>query len=430
VIGRRCDRDVSNWAWGGPNDNGGYRSEEILATCHFRIYRSIGGDSTDLNIKRFASRMMAYLMLRTIGDINPVNNPNRPRNYCEQLMATDLLNWTTEGIFGGAYNKVIRWSFEKQGEYQPTGAPTPVTTPGDPPLVDVYVDDGRHGEYQFQPLHWNNASIWNRRSADGVVGHQEPVTGTQNFIYCKIKNRGTQIANNVLVRGYHSKPGGGLLLPIEIQSLSTVQIPVGTLAGNNSEEKIIGPFEWIPEINAYGYDSVIMVVSAADDASNFNSFTMGETIPDWRLVPNDNNIGQRNMFPVQGISRIKLTVTTGEKDINKDDRVYLGIGGREFRCRKDSDSDANPFHLKHQTVSLVFGVGSNVEDSAINDPRNPFIDTTDISKFPMYLRTEPNTRTWEIVAAKVETTPNTSVFNIKYSGIILDDDSGEKVELV
>ena len=38
-----------------------------------------------------------------------------------------------------------------------------------------------------------------------MVGHQEPVTGAQNFIYCKIKNRGTQIANNVKVHGYHSK---------------------------------------------------------------------------------------------------------------------------------------------------------------------------------------------------------------------------------
>ena len=262
------------------------------------------------------------------------------------------------------------------------------------------------------------------------IGHQEPIIGAQNFIYCKIKNRGTGIANNVKVHGYHSKSGAGLLLPKDIQPLSTAQISVGTLAGNNAEEKIIGPFQWIPEINAYGYDSVIMIVSTTEDTSNINEFTVVKTIPDWRLVPNDNNIGQRNMFPVQTISQIKLSVTTGEKDINKDDRVYLGIGGREFRCRKDGDSDANPFHLKHQTVSLIFGDGSNVEDPVINDPRNPLMDTSDISRFPMYLRTEPNTGTWEIAAAKVETTPNTSIFNIKYSGIILDDDSGEKVELV
>lgn len=76
-------------------------------------------------------------------------------------------------------------------------------------------------------------------------------------------------------------------------------------------------------------------------------------------------------------------------------------------------------------MSLLFGVNSNVEDPAINDPRNPFIDTTDI-----YKRTEPNTGTWEIAAAKVETMPIVLIFNIKYPGIILDDDSGEKVDLV
>ena len=121
-------------------------------------------------------------------------------------------------------------------------------------------------------MHSNNTSIWNRRSADGVIGHQEPIIGAQNFIYCKIKNRGTGIANNVEVHGYHSKSGAGLLLPKDIQPLSTAQIPVGTLAGNNAEEKIIGPFQWIPEINAYGYDSVIMIVSATEDTSNINEF--------------------------------------------------------------------------------------------------------------------------------------------------------------
>ena len=115
------------------------------------------------------------------------------------------------------------------------------------------------------------------------VGQQAPVNGSPNFIYVKIKNRGTEIANNVKVNGYHSKSGAGLLLPNDVQPLSTAQIPIGTLAGNNTEEKIIGPFEWTPEINTYGYDSIIMIVSADNDSSNIDNFTMGETIPDWRL---------------------------------------------------------------------------------------------------------------------------------------------------
>ncbi|MGE5863063.1 MAG: M64 family metallopeptidase, partial [Nitrososphaerales archaeon] len=71
------------------------------------------------------------------------------------------------------------------------------------------------------------------------------------------------------------------------------------------------------------------------------------------------------------ISQIKLTVTTGNRDIDGDNRVFLGFGGREFRCRLSNDNDANPFHLQNNTVTLTFGTGSNVEDSAINDPRNP-----------------------------------------------------------
>lgn len=130
------------------------------------------------------------------------------------------------------------------------------------------------------------------------------------------------------------------------------------------------------------------------------------------------------------VNQIRITVTTGNKDINKGDRVYLGIAGREFRCRRLGDSNANPFHLRNQTTTLTFGAGSNVEDAAINDPRDPLIDVADVVSYPVFVRTEPNTGEWEIVGATVETSPYTSIFSIKYPGIIFDDDSGEKVELV
>ena len=299
-----------------------------------------------------------------------------------------------------------------------------------PPPVDVYIDDGRHGEYQFQPIHWNNTSIWNRRMADALVVHEKPIIGSTNNIYVKIKNRGTEIANNVKVRGYHSRPGAGLLLPDDIQPLITAELPAGTVAANNTEEKIIGPFEWIPEINAYGHDSVIMIASADNDASNMDNFIVGETIPDWRLVPNDNNIGQRNMVPVLGISQIKLTIRTGNRDIDGDNRVFLGFGGREFRCRKSNDNDANPFHLQNNTVTLIFGSGSNVEDSAINDPRNPLMDITDANNSQVYLRVQPKSNSWDIVSATVETVPHTSIFSIKYPKVVVGDDSGEIIDLV
>jgi hypothetical protein len=62
----------------------------------------------------------------------------------------------------------------------------------------------------------------------------------------------------------------------------------------------------------------------------------------------------------------------------------------------------------------------------------PLIDVADVMNYPVYVRTESNTNTgeWEIVNATVETSPYTSIFSVKYPGIIFDDNSGEKVELV
>ena len=153
---RRVDRDVAEWAWGSAvvldpigivvsGDDRGYGSEEILATTLFRLYRSIGGDSANLGRRVFASRMTIWLILRAIATLTPANNPGPTAAdpdagasaFANALMTADRLSWTSEGVDGGAYGKVVRWSFEKQGLYQAQGAPRPFTTEGEPPAVDV-----------------------------------------------------------------------------------------------------------------------------------------------------------------------------------------------------------------------------------------------------------------------------------------------------
>jgi hypothetical protein len=299
---RWMNRDVAaGWGWGGVNDTGGYDSEQILATCHFRIYRSIGGDSDDLARRWFASRVMTYLILRSVGDLMPMTNPSNPLAWCNRLMADDLLDWTSEGLSGGAYNKVIRWAFEKQGLFQPPGAPTPVTTAGAPPAVDVYIDDGRGGEYPYQPVHWNNLSIWNRNAPDYLSGHQPAIEGTTNYAYVKVKNRGTMVATNVTVKGFHSLPGAGLTWPTDFVAMTPAAgLTAASVPANSAGEVMLGPFEWVPNTNAYGHDCVLMIASVSGDPSNVDNFIPGETIAEWRLVPNDNNVGQRNVQLVPG----------------------------------------------------------------------------------------------------------------------------------
>lgn len=287
TIGRRSDRTVATgWGWGGVNDAGGYLSEQILSTTMFRVYRSIGGDSASVSRREFAARCMAYLMLRAVGTLTPMSNPGTPALFLNALLTADAGNWTTAGVFGGAYGKVFTWSFEKQN-----------LNNGAPPIVDVYIDDGRTGEYAYLPDFSATATIWNRRSPGGTV-HQEPALGATNYVYVKIQNRGTSVATNVRVKGYHCKPLAGFLWPNDLQPMTTAELPAGTLQPNNTEEKTIGPFEWIPVKNASGEDGMLMIVSAEGDPSNADNFTAGEVVEDWRLVPNDNNIALRKVkFP-------------------------------------------------------------------------------------------------------------------------------------
>ena len=159
---RRHDRPVAGgWAWGGSNDVGGYSSEQILSTTHFRIYQSMGGDDADVNVKTAAAHRIVFLIMKAIASLGPspiVPTPT-PDPWVTALINADASILSFEAVPGGTAHKVIRWGFEQQGLFQPPSAPTPVTTPGAPPDVDVYVDDGRGGQYPYQVVFWENTDI-------------------------------------------------------------------------------------------------------------------------------------------------------------------------------------------------------------------------------------------------------------------------------
>lgn len=401
---RRADRDVTaGWAWGGLQDDTGYGSEEILETTMFRVYRSIGGDSTDIVRRRFASRMVMYLILRAVGTLTPATNPANAIGFANALMAVDLLNWTSEGVYGGAYNKVIRWSFEKQGLFQPAGAPTPVVTAGSPPAVDVYIDDGRGGEYQYLPVYWETTAIWNRHAPGGTT-HQEPIPGTTNYAYVKIKNRGTSVAKNIVVKGYHCKPLAGQLWPTDLQPMTTAQLPAGTLQPNNTEEKTVGPFEWTPVKNASGEDNLLMIVSATGDPSNVDNITAGEVVEEWRLVPNDNNIGLRKVkFPPRLVTVIADSGDFGNSCLGSFKDQALGLSNSGYSLltvSKITSSSAEflvpsvlsyPLSIEEGTSAQVpirfqpttFGLKSATITVISDDPAGPkLVPVTAIAKPP------------------------------------------------
>jgi zinc metalloprotease ZmpB len=317
VVGRRQDRTpAAGWGWAGAIalnpfsglDPGGYNNEQILCTTHFRIYRAIGGDSTERAVREFAGRYVAYLILRTIAGLTQPTNPPNATVYATDLIASELGDWTSADQVGGCYWKVIRWAFEKQGLYQPAATPKPNNNIGPPPPFDVYIDDGRGGEYPYVAgdgyyavqKFWQTTDVWNRHEPDGKLEHQTPVVGKANYAYARVKNRGTSTAAGVTVRGWHARPSAGLVWPDDWQPMTTASQVIASLP--SGAEAIAGPLEWRPRFT--GHECMLMSASVPGDLANNDPASglpaaAGPT-PLWRLVPCDNNLGLRAVIPVPG----------------------------------------------------------------------------------------------------------------------------------
>ena len=328
---RRHDRNVAyGWAWHGSNDRGNseclrYGSEQILSTTLFNAYRSAGGAAVQLATRQFASDFLTYLIVRTIGGLGLhwVAPMQYPEQFVNQLMQADMTQPGLPNHSRGTFNKVIRWVFEKQGMYKIPPVQN-FDAEGDPPLVDVYINDGRDGEYRYQNNFWNSTDIWNRQKKDGKRSHQTPIPKQPNYIYVRIKNRGVQAAKNTSLRVYSVNPGTGLvwnstskyqgwkaLTPASVNVLGSIHPKKGV---------IVGPIPWTPQ-NVW-HECLVAVVSNFDDPSNVDTLVItgnpvnlpGKTLPPpqwqvtlpcgtlptplWQLVPHDNNIAQRNVVPV------------------------------------------------------------------------------------------------------------------------------------
>lgn len=291
-LNRRHDRTpAGGWAWFGPSWNTQYGGEQVLSSTLFRVYQSVGGDSPFIADRRWAARYVSFLILKAIGLMTATTT--LPDVYANNLMQADRDTIAFEGHTGGALHKVIRWAFEKQGLYQPPGAPTPPMTAGAPPAVDVYIDDGRHGEYPYLFAFWECFDMWCRRAPDGGATHQNPRAGQTNYMYVRVKNRGTQAATNVKVKAYHADPSAGLRFPDDWAPMDTPELSTAAPIPPGGQI-VVGPFAFVPA--TLGHECLLAVASATGDAPN--TTTIHGSIPHARLVPFDNNIGQRNVCVV------------------------------------------------------------------------------------------------------------------------------------
>jgi hypothetical protein len=234
-VNRRHDRSVFyGWSWcgryhrpaqfttgGSHGPRKGYQSEQILSTSLFRLYRAIGGDTSvdlqstpDRAARRRAADYAVYLILRAIGTLGPAAwvPAETPDQLVSLLVDVDVVTMPastgplTDRV-GGCVHKVIRWAFEAQGLFATTDPLAVVDGPGNPPPIDVFIDDRRpdapgatRGGYVPVSLDWGatvDPPLWHA-SATAIQVNGDQVT-------VRVRNRGAVDATDVHVSVWYAQ---------------------------------------------------------------------------------------------------------------------------------------------------------------------------------------------------------------------------------
>ena len=333
-LNRRHDRSVGDgWSWCGSYHRParldadsafrrkGYRSEQILSTSLFRLYRALGGDTIhadqpDRTTRQAAAHFTAYLIMRAIAWLGPAKyvSVETPDQFVSALIDADIATEPATGPpllrrVGGCAHKVVRWAFEAQGLYAATDPLAIVDAPGSPPEIDIFIDNGRpnsegthpRGGYMPVSLGWSTAG---EEDPSWHATRDAMVIENNQVLSVKVGNRGRATANDVRVRlsyaMWPSKPGGALpphdppLWNTPAWASFAMSDPQSVAAGQTAE---FGPFPQFPA-RAPGVALLVLAhASCPGDSANTDAITMlpcsVEATPLVDLAAGDNNLGLR-----------------------------------------------------------------------------------------------------------------------------------------
>jgi hypothetical protein len=301
--GRRYD---VNWLYGDANYNAAagtgdpHLTGQFWCAATFELYRKLGGDSQYAWVKSAARDLTIRLHLMANFNV-PAASPTFSQ-LALQIEAADgnLGGWRYPN---GLHKKVIYDTFRRR------------QVPSFPALtVDVYINDGRSGGYGsltgndlfaerlFLDNYWSTQDLWVKvvpyaNDTDQQAGdpgdHVEPPVGSTAYLYVRAKNKGSSDSGPITVKAYHSDPTIGLLWPTDWTPTDTPSINVGNIPA--SGRHVVGPFPWTP--THVGHECVFAIVECANDHAVTQDLAPMTTVAHSDLVPFDNNIAQRNLYP-------------------------------------------------------------------------------------------------------------------------------------
>lgn len=254
------------------------------------------------------------------------------------------------------------------------------------PAVDLYIkdkstDNGTEPNPDPTGEFWVSQDIWVRKLNDGGTVHENPRGGFTNYIYVRVRNRGSQPSfsmSNVRLRTYWAKASGALGWPNPFNGgvtgctppasmgnvVGTVQIPAIPAGGS-----VVLVFPWSAPTPAsyscFGSDRFHFCLLARIETTTYSPY--GMSYPEgnnlWLNVKNNNNIGWKNVSvsnPNGTFTRPGGVIANAEEDEENGKAMFTLAGEKQTGIKTD---DA--------TLRFTFEKGREVAAPVTLEPEQP-----------------------------------------------------------
>ena len=240
---------------------------------------------------------------------------------------------------------------------------------------------------------YRSDDIWIRNSNDGITNqeHQNPVGGTKNYVYVRVRNRGCGSASSGDVKLYWAKASSGLSWPAPwdgsvptpaLMGGSIGQKPTGTVAASDF---VILTYEWNApnpaDYASFGADKTHFCLLSRVETSSSAPYgmTFTETANLGQNVKNNNNIVWKNVTvsePEPGgryasslVSNytkkttkytIVFKVAKGEESIFDYGKVTITLGDRLHKIWQEGGMDGEAIEIMDQNRVMLLKSGSSL----------------------------------------------------------------------
>jgi PKD repeat protein len=220
-----------------------------------------------------------------------------------------------------------------------------VGCPSQPDGIDIYIKDNVNddGSVPSDPPWWTSPDIWVRHADDGDTRHQNPLPGTVNYVYLRVRNRMAATVHDITVNLYFASPALSLQWPQSWSPIGSVFIP--SLAPG-AEAVLSVPWS-TPDI--VGHFCLLARADSPDDPVAIGP----DTVAPADRAEHDNNVGLRNVNIVSypEIDRCGDYTTTVDTDV-----VYVdAVNTADATASVDIVFDSDEFPLESGTITVEPG---------------------------------------------------------------------------